>query len=54
MTQLMGVVLGLLVIGSGIIVNVKKFGTDMSLFGIAVYVVLGMTLVLGMYILSRD
>lgn len=54
MTQLMGVVLGLLVIGSGIIVNVKKFGTDVSLFSIAVYAVLGTIIVLGMYILSRN
>ena len=53
-TQLMGVALGLLVVVAGIIVNMKKFGTDVSLTNMASYAVLGLLVVLGMFILARD
>jgi hypothetical protein len=53
-TQLMGVALGLLVVVAGIIVNMKKFGTDVSLTNMALYAVLGFLVVLGMFILARD
>jgi|AGTN01.2.fsa_nt_gi hypothetical protein len=53
-TQLMGVALGLLVVVAGIIVNMKKFGTDVPLTNMALYAALGIIVVLGMFILSRD
>jgi len=53
-TQVMGVVLGLLVVVAGIIVNVKKFGTDIPLTNMALYAVLGLFVVLSMFVLSRD
>ena len=53
-TQVMGMVLGLLVVVAGIIVNVKKFGTDIPLTNMALYAVLGLFVVLSMFVLSRD
>jgi uncharacterized membrane protein len=53
-TQLAGVALGLLVVVAGIIVNVKKFGTDVPLTNLALYAALGFIVVLSMFILSRD
>jgi hypothetical protein len=53
-TQLFGVALGLLVVVAGIIVNITKFGTDVSLTNMASYAVLGFLVVLGMFILARD
>jgi uncharacterized membrane protein len=53
-TQLMGVSLGLLVVVAGIIVNMKKFGTDIPLTNLALYALLGFIVVLGMFIVSRD
>ena len=53
-TQLVGVALGLLVVVAGIIVNVKKFGTDVPLTNMALYATLGILVVLSMFILSRD
>jgi hypothetical protein len=53
-TQLMGIALGLLVVVAGIIVNMKKFGTDVSLTNMALYAALGFLVVLGMFILGRD
>ena len=40
-TQLMGVALGLLVVVAGIIVNMKKFGTDVPMTNLALYAALG-------------
>jgi uncharacterized membrane protein len=53
-TQLLGVGLGLLVVVAGIIVNMKKFGTDIPLTNLALYALLGFIVVLGMFIVSRD
>ncbi len=53
-TQLMGVALGLLVVVAGIIVNIKKFGTDIPLINMALYAALGTLVLLGMFILARD
>ena len=53
-TQLMGIALGLLVVVAGIIVNMKKFGTDISLTNMASYAALGFLVVLGMFILARE
>ena len=53
-TQLAGIALGLLVVVAGIIVNMKKFGTDVPFTNIALYAALGFLVVLSMYILSRD
>jgi len=53
-TQLMGVALGLLVVVAGIIVNMKKFGNDLPVTNLAFYAALGLLVMLGMFILSRD
>jgi hypothetical protein len=53
-TQLMGVALGVLVVVAGIIVNVMKFGNDIPTTNLAMFAVLGLLVVLGMFILSRD
>ena len=53
-TQLMGVALGLLVVVAGIIVNMKKFGNDLPMTNMALYAALGLLVMLGMFILSRD
>ena len=53
-TQLMGVALGVLVVVAGIIVNMMKFGTDVPLTNLAMFAGLGILVVLGMFIISRD
>jgi hypothetical protein len=53
-TQLMGVAPGLLVVAAGIIMNIKKFGTDVSLTNMALFAALGLFVMLGMFILARD
>ena len=53
-TQVMGTVLGLLVIVAGVIVNVRNFGANIPLPNMAVYLVLGILLSLGIFLLSRD
>ena len=53
-TQLAGAALGLLVVAAGIIVNVKKFGTDVPPTNLALYALLGIFVVLSMFILARD
>jgi hypothetical protein len=53
-TQLMGVALGVLVVVAGIIVNMMKFGDNIPTTNLAMFAVLGLLVVLGMFILSRD
>ena len=53
-TQLAGAGLGLLVVVAGIIVNMKKFGSDLPATNLAMYAGLGILVMLGMFILSRD
>ncbi|WP_424357664.1 hypothetical protein [Methanocella sp. MCL-LM] len=53
-TQVMGTVLGLFVIVAGVIVNVRNFGANIPLPNMAVYLVLGILLSLGIFLLSRD
>lgn len=53
-TQLMGVALGLLVVVAGIIVNMKKFGTDVPMTNLALYAALGFLVLLSMFILGRE
>jgi hypothetical protein len=53
-TQLLGAALGMLVVVAGIIVNMMKFGTDVSLTNLAMFAGLGILVVLGMFIISRD
>ncbi len=54
MTQLFGIALGLLVTVAAIIVNVKLFGSDLSLFNVASYITLGALVVLSMMIAIKD
>ncbi len=54
MTQLLGAALGLLVIVAAIIVNVKLFGSDLSLINVASYITLGTLVVLSMMIIIKD
>ena len=53
-TQLMGIALGLLVVVAGIIVNLMKFGNDISLTNMASYAALGFLELLSMFILGRE
>ncbi len=53
-TQVMGTVLGLLVIVAGIIVNMKKFGSDIPLTNMVLFVSLGVILALSIFVMSRD
>ncbi|AFC98795.1 hypothetical protein Mtc_0020 [Methanocella conradii HZ254] len=53
-TQLVGAVIGLLVTVAAIIVNVKIFGSDLSLINVASYIMLGVLVVLTMAMLVRD
>jgi hypothetical protein len=52
--QLMGAVLGLLVTVAAIIVNVKLFGSDLSLIEMASFTALGGLTVLTMMVLVKD
>lgn len=54
MTQVIGVAIGLFVTVAGIIVNVKMFGSDLSLINVASYVTLGTLVVLSMMVLVKD
>ena len=54
MTQVFGVVIGLFVTVAGIIVNVKMFGSDLSLINVAFYLTLGTLVVLSMMVLVKD
>lgn len=53
-TQVMGVALGLFVIVAGIIVNVEKFGSDLSLINIAAFAIMGVLVILTMLVCARD
>lgn len=53
-TQLFGVALGLLVTVAAIIVNVRLFGSDLSLINVASYITLGALVVLSMMIMVKD
>lgn len=53
-TQVVGVILGLLVIAAGVLVNVKKFGADIPLTNMILFVAFGLLVALGMFIISRD
>lgn len=53
-TQLFGIVLGLLVTVAAIIVNVRLFGSDLSLINVASYITLGGLVVLSMMIAVKD
>ncbi len=52
--QLMGAFLGLLVTVAAIIVNVRTFGSDLSLFKVASYMALGGLVVFTMMLLVKD
>jgi hypothetical protein len=52
--QLMGAALGLLVTVAAIIVNVKQFGSDLSLIEMASFTALGGLTVLTMMVLVKD
>lgn len=54
MTRVMGVVLGLAVTVAGIIVNVKMFGSDLSLINVASFMTLGALVVLTMMVCVKD
>ncbi|WP_048198604.1 hypothetical protein [Methanocella arvoryzae] len=53
-TQVLGAMVGLLVIVAGVFVNVRNFGADIPLPNIAIIIVLGIVLSLGIFLLSRD
>ena len=53
-TQVMGVMIGLLVMVAGVIVNVHKFGSNVSLGNCAMYVVLGAIVIVTMLIVAKD
>jgi len=53
-TRLFGIALGLLVTVAAIIVNVRLFGSDLSLINVASYVTLGALVVLSMMIMVKD
>ena len=53
-TQLFGIALGLLVTFAAIIVNVRLFGSDLSLINVASYITLGALVVLSMMIMVKD
>jgi len=53
-TQLFGVMLGLLVTVAAIIVNVRLFGSDLSLINVVSYITLGALVVLSMMIMVKD
>jgi hypothetical protein len=54
MTQLLGAVLGLLVVVAAIIVNIKLFGSDLSFINVASYLGLGTLVVLTMMGVMKD
>ena len=53
-TRLFGIALGLLVTFAAIIVNVRLFGSDLSLINVASYITLGALVVLSMMIMVKD
>ena len=53
-TQVAGVALGLSVTVAGIIVNVKMFGSNLSLINIAAFAIMGALVVLAMLVCIRD
>lgn len=53
-TQVMGIAIGLLVVIAGVIVNLQKFGSDIPLPNLMLYIALGIIIILTMYILARD
>ena len=53
-TQLMGAALGLLVTVAAVIVNVKLFGSDLSLIEMASFTALGGLVVLTMMVIVKD
>lgn len=53
-TQLFGIALGLLVTVAAIIVNVRLFGSDLSLINVASFVTLGGLVVISMMIAVKD
>ena len=53
-TQLFGIALGLLVTVAAIIVNVRLFGSDLSLINVASYITLGALVVISMMIMVKD
>jgi hypothetical protein len=52
--QLMSAALGLLVVVAAVIVNVKLFGSDLSLINVAYFIVLGGLTVLLMMFVSKN
>lgn len=53
-TQVMGTILGLLVIVAGVMVNMKKFGSDIPLTNMILFIALGVLLALSIFVMSRD
>ncbi len=53
-TQLIGVAIGLLVMVAGAIVNIYKFGSNVTVGNLAMYVVLGVLVIVTMLIVAKD
>jgi hypothetical protein len=53
-TQIIGVAIGLLVMVAGAIVNVYKFGSNVTVENLAMYVVLGALVIATMLIVAKD
>ncbi len=53
-TQVMGVMIGLLVMVAGVIVNINRFGSNVSLGNCAMYVALGAIVIVTMLIVAKD
>lgn len=53
-TQVFGVILGLLVIVAGIIVNLNKFGNQLTLLNMAVFIISGVLVVITMMVCVKD
>ena len=53
-TQVMGVIIGLLVMVAGVIVNVYKFGSNITLGNLAMYLALGALVIATMLIVAKD
>ena len=53
-TQVMGVMIGLLVMVAGVIVNIHQFGSNVSLGNCAMYVALGAIVIVTMLIVAKD
>ena len=53
-TQVMGVAIGLLVMIAGVIVNVLKFGSNVSTGNLVMYFALGVLVIVTMLIVAKD